>query len=262
MLSGPGCTSKGFHCLPDCLSTSFSTNSPSAFAVLESTPPDAGSSLDDASAMIGRGRRKAAGLQDEIRRLPAEVLRACDTHTPVSAEFRRNGVLRQLRLDRHARAHSSTRNPCEPTAPNLVAGRDAETDCCASRNKGRTLPEAVPLGRQQLVEVQLAIDRSAGLVEAGYDPMLLTGLLDRHRRKSTFLARHARSVRPIRPSWSCGQQFLDAGHPLLDAGHPVFNAGHSFAKCANFGPEHVNFSLDTSEIFAHVAAKLTDLAAN
>ena len=119
MLSGPGCTSKGFHCLPDCLSTSFSTNSPSAFAVLESTPPDAGSSLDDASAMIGRGRRKAAGLQDEIR-----------------SPARRGPMrLRQLRLDRRARTHflnparkrlhSSTRNPCEPTAPNLVADRDA-----------------------------------------------------------------------------------------------------------------------------------------
>ena len=81
---------------------------------------------------------------------------------------------------------------------------------------------------------------------------------------STFPVRHAWSfVRPIRPSWSCGQPIFDHH----------FNAGQSFADLANFGtditnfcPELVKFSLDfsleTSEIFAHVAAEFTDLAAN
>ena len=44
---------------------------------------------------------------------------------------------------------------------------------------------AAPIGRQQPVEAQLAMDGSAGLVEAGHDPMLLAGLLDDDRR--TFL---------------------------------------------------------------------------
>ena len=49
----------------------------------------------------------------------------------------------------------------------------------------RPARRAVPLGRQQPVEAQLAMDGSAGLVEAGRDPMLLAGLLDDDRR--TFL---------------------------------------------------------------------------
>ena len=69
---------------------------------------------------------------------------------------------------------------------------------------------------------------------------------------STFPARHARSFdSSIRPSWSCGQ-------PVL---HHDFNSGHPFAKLADFRPDLVNFSLEKSEIFAHVAAEVTDLAA-
>ena len=77
---------------------------------------------------------------------------------------------------------------------------------------------------------------------------------------STFPARHARSFdSSIRPSWSGGQ-------PVL---HHDFNSGHPFAKRAKFGPDLVKFgpdlfkfSLDKSEIFAHVAAEVTDLGAN
>ena len=46
----------------------------------------------------------------------------------------------------------------------------------------RLARRAVPLGRQQLVEAKLAVDGSAGLMEAGHDPALLAGLLDHHRR--------------------------------------------------------------------------------
>ena len=60
----------------------------------------------------------------------------------------------------------------------------------------------------------------------------------------------------IRPSWSGGQ-------PVL---HHDFNSGHPFVKFGKFGPDLVKFSLkfslEKSEIFAHVAAEVTDLAAN
>ena len=55
--------------------------------------------------------------------------------------------------------------------------------------------------------------------------------------------------------------------------HHDFNSGHPFAKRADFGPElgkfgpdlvkfSLKFSLEKSEIFAHVAAEVADLAVN
>ena len=58
---------------------------------------------------------------------------------------------------------------------------------------------------------------------------------------------------------------LSGGQPVL---HHDFNSGHPFAKRADFGPDLakfglnlVKFSLEKSEIFAHVAAEVTDLSA-
>lgn len=79
------------------------------------------------------------------------------------------------------------------------------------------------------------------------------GIIEVESDSSAFHVRHVRSfVRPIRPSWSRGQPVFDQH----------FNAGHPFAELANFGPELVNFSFDTSNIFAHIVAGITGLAAN
>ena len=78
--------------------------------------------------------------------------------------------------------------------------------------------------------------------------------------RSTLPALRVRSfVRPIRPSWSCGQPVFDHH---FNAGHPFAEHANFGPELVNFGPEHVNFSLDTSDIFAHVAAEFIDLAAN